>query len=157
MLNQVQLIGYIGNVPDLRLTREGKKVFTFSLATHKSWKTPEEEWQTHTEWHQVTLFKESLIPWAEENLTRGNLVFVQGELAYSKWEDTFKQNRRTSHILLAGPASRIIHLKHGKTEQTRMAETLASEHSLSTPQEEEAAIALPSHSTDLTFDKEAKQ
>lgn len=149
MLNHVQLIGYVGNSPESRLTREGKKVLTFSLATHKSWKKADEEWQTRTEWHQVTLFKENLIPWAEENLTRGSFVFVQGELSYSKWEDNFKQNRRTPHILLAGPASKILHFKQGNTEQEKMAETLASEDAPPTTQEEEDGMVLPLHSTDL--------
>ena len=59
-LNQVTLLGRIGNDPQIRGS-QAKPVTTFSLATSSSWKTDEfAEWQNRTEWHRITVFKPSL-------------------------------------------------------------------------------------------------
>ena len=59
-LNQVTLLGRIGQDPQIRGS-QAKPVTTFSLATNSSWKTDDySEWQTRTEWHRITVFKPSL-------------------------------------------------------------------------------------------------
>lgn len=146
MLNHVHLIGYVGSTPKVRLTREGTPVLNFSLATHRTTKTPEEEWKTYTTWHQISLFKENLIPWASETLRIGSLVVVYGELSYSKWEDSFKQRRRNAHILVAGPASKILHLKSGEEAQDKKDESPPPEvPSYYAPEEESLLTSSPSH------------
>ena len=58
-LNQVTLLGRIGNDPQIRGS-QAKPVTTFSLATNSSWKDEFAEWQNRTEWHRITVFKPSL-------------------------------------------------------------------------------------------------
>jgi len=145
MLNHIHLIGYVGNPPECRLTQDDKKILCFSLATHKSWQQQDESWQKQTQWHKVTVFKDILMAWAEEKLKRGSLIYVQGELAYSKWEDSFKQARITPHILLANPASKILLLKEAKTDPDPEADLRLSETLSSPPPEEEEPLILPPH------------
>jgi single stranded DNA-binding protein len=142
MLNHIHLVGYVGNPPEFHITQEGKKVLTFSLATYKSWQKEDGTWQKHIDWHRVTVFKKSLHSLVGDDLKRGSLVYVQGELAYSKRED-----RITPYILVANSASKILHLKDGKTEQERMVEELISEAQVFNPENEEEHMNLPHFSS----------
>ena len=48
-INKVILVGHVGNNPDIRFTKEGHLVASFSLATHELKK----EGNEHTEWHNI--------------------------------------------------------------------------------------------------------
>ena len=58
-LNKVQLIGNLGNDPDI--INEGK-IAKFSLATSESWKDKASgERKTKTEWHNIVVYNEGLV------------------------------------------------------------------------------------------------
>lgn len=101
MLNRVQLIGNLGNDPEIRVTRDGREFITFSIATNSSWKDSKGEWNTQTDWHQVTVFKEPLVGWVRDTLKKGTPVFIEGRLTYSKWEDNYDQSRVSSTIVVS--------------------------------------------------------
>jgi len=107
MLNKVILQGNIGRAPKIALTQEGKKMVTFSLATTQSWKDLTGEWQSTTDWHQVTIFRESTIGWAKDVLKRGDPVYVEGKLSYHRWTDNHGQQRSTTHVVIAGREGRV--------------------------------------------------
>ena len=52
--NKVQLIGNLGNDPEIITLDSGKKLAKFSLATNESYKDASGEKQTKTEWHNLT-------------------------------------------------------------------------------------------------------
>ena len=83
-LNQVTLLGRIGNDPQIRGS-QAKPVTTFSLATNSVWRTEEfSEWQTKTEWHRVTVFKPSLQDAVYNFLSKGSRVHVSGRIMYGE-------------------------------------------------------------------------
>jgi single-strand DNA-binding protein len=86
MLNQVTLIGNAGNDPEVRTLESGQKVARFSLATSKSHKDKEGNWQTNTQWHTVVCWG-YLAERAEEKVKKGRPVFVSGEINYRKYKD----------------------------------------------------------------------
>jgi len=51
--NKVQLIGNLGNDPEIITLESGKKLAKFSLATNESYKDANGEKQTKTDWHHV--------------------------------------------------------------------------------------------------------
>ena len=53
--NTVILIGNLGQQPELRETASGMAVCNFSVATNERQRKGE-EWTTHTEWHNITVF-----------------------------------------------------------------------------------------------------
>ena len=122
MLNRVTLQGNIGRVPSIALTQDGREVASFSMATTQNWKAcpregREPEWQSATDWHQITVFRESTIRWIKDILKRGDPVYVEGKLTYQQWTDKYGQPRRTSHVVVAGREGRVECFKPRTQEQ----------------------------------------
>jgi hypothetical protein len=55
-MNQLTIIGFIGQDADFHYTPNGAVVTTFSMATKESWNNDEGEWQSRTDWHRVVTF-----------------------------------------------------------------------------------------------------
>jgi single-strand DNA-binding protein len=51
--NKVQLIGNLGNDPEIITLESGKKLAKFSIATNESYKNAMGEKVTDTQWHNV--------------------------------------------------------------------------------------------------------
>ncbi|WP_284041122.1 single-stranded DNA-binding protein [Polaribacter sp. Z022] len=51
--NKVQLIGNLGNNPEIITLDSGKKLAKFSIATNESYKNAQGEKVTDTQWHHV--------------------------------------------------------------------------------------------------------
>ena len=117
MLNRVTLQGNIGRVPSIALTQDGREVGRFSMATTQNWKDESGEWQSATDWHQITVFRESTIRWIKDILKRGDPVCVEGKLTYQQWTDKYGQPRRTSHVVVAGREGRVECFKPRTQEQ----------------------------------------
>ena len=49
--NKIQLIGHLGNAPEIKNTESGKKLARFSIATNESYCNPKGEKITETTWH----------------------------------------------------------------------------------------------------------
>ena len=79
-INKVILIGHVGNLPSIRYTKKGVLVASFSLATHDTQNEKE-----HTEWHHVVSWG-ALGSFVEENIKKGQLLYVEGKLKTRKWE-----------------------------------------------------------------------
>ncbi len=84
--NKVQLIGNLGNAPEVRNTENGKKLVRFSLATNEQYKNAKGERVTETQWH-------NLIAWgkvadiAEKFLIKGTEVAIEGKLVSRNYMD----------------------------------------------------------------------
>lgn len=99
-LNKVQLIGNLGNDPDI--INEGK-IAKFSLATSESWndKTSGER-KTKTEWHNIVVYNEGLVGVVQQYVKKGSKVYVEGQLQTRKWEDKDGATRYTTEVVLQG-------------------------------------------------------
>ena len=84
--NKVQLIGNLGNAPEVRSTEGGKKLVRFSVATNESYRNAQGEKVTETQWH-------NLIAWgkvadiAEKFLLKGTEVAIEGKLINRNYMD----------------------------------------------------------------------
>ncbi|MCL5108039.1 MAG: single-stranded DNA-binding protein [Chloroflexi bacterium] len=81
-LNRAELIGRLGQDPEMRFTPEGQAVTKFSLATDRPVKAGA---QPETDWHQIVCWRK-LAEFAGQYLSKGRLVFVAGRLTYRSWE-----------------------------------------------------------------------
>ena len=98
-LNRVQLIGNLGQDPEVRATQAGKKIVTLSIATSESWKDKHTgERMQSTEWHRVVIFNEGLATIAEQYLIKGAKVLVEGKLVTNKWKDRDGNDRTTTEV-----------------------------------------------------------
>lgn len=86
MLNKAQLIGNLGSDPEVNIVNGGRAVATFSVATNRRWKDREGNKHEATDWHQVVCWGQRA-EFASKYLTKGRLVYVEGRLETSSWED----------------------------------------------------------------------
>ncbi|MEO8569625.1 MAG: single-stranded DNA-binding protein, partial [Ginsengibacter sp.] len=95
--NKVQLIGNLGNAPEVRNTESGKKLVRFSIATNESYRNAKGEKVTETQWH-------NLIAWgkvadiAEKYLAKGTEVAIEGKLMNNNYTDKDGNKRYNTEI-----------------------------------------------------------
>lgn len=97
-LNQVQLIGNLGNDPEVRYMPSGGAVANINIATTEKWKDKATgEPKEQTEWHRVVIFGK-LAEIAGEYLRKGSKVFIEGGLRTRKWTDQQGVERYTTEV-----------------------------------------------------------
>lgn len=94
------LIGNVGRAPDTRTSDRGTTLTRFSLATNRRWTDDRGERQEQTEWHQVVAFGR-LAELAGEIVAKGRLLYVEGRLHSSSWEDSESGQRHTRTEVIA--------------------------------------------------------
>lgn len=94
MYNRCQLMGNIGQDPELKQTQGGQTLLKFSLATSERWKDKSGQQQERTEWHNCVMWGERGEKLARF-LSKGQRIFVEGKIQYEKFEDR-DGNKRTS-------------------------------------------------------------
>ena len=100
-LNKATLIGNLGSDPEVRAMQNGGKVVTLSIATSESWKDERSgERRERTEWHRVVIFNEGLGRIAEQFLSKGAKIYVEGQLRTRKWQDQSGADRYSTEIQL---------------------------------------------------------
>lgn len=98
MLNQAQIIGYLGKDPEMRYTASGDAIANFSVATTEKWKDKATgEQKESTEWHKITFFgKPAEI--IEQYVKKATLIYVSGKLTTRKWTDKEGVERYSTDI-----------------------------------------------------------
>ena len=97
-VNKVTLLGNLGQDPDYRVSQGGKGVCRLRVATTSSWKDKENQWHDDTEWHNVVLFG-PVAERAKEYLQKGSLVYLEGSLRTSKWQDKSGNDRYSTEVI----------------------------------------------------------
>lgn len=77
-LNQVQLIGNLTKDPELKQTKSGNSVVTFTIATSRSVKNGE-TWDEETDFHNVIIWGK-LAETVQQYVSKGQKLFVTGRL-----------------------------------------------------------------------------
>ena len=98
-LNKVQLIGNLGNDPEVRYTQSGTAVCNFSLATNSVWKDKRGEKQTSVTWHRCVAWGKT----AEnigQYLEKGRQAYVEGRLENREWTDKDDIKRYTMEVVV---------------------------------------------------------
>ena len=96
--NKVQLMGHVGNTPEIMNLESGKKLAKFSIATNESYKNSKGEKVTDTQWHHVVAWGKvaSLI---EDHVPKGKEVGIEGKLTNRSYEDKDGIKRYITEII----------------------------------------------------------
>ena len=97
-LNKVQIIGRLGQDPEVRYTQAGKCVASMSVAVSEKWNDQQGQQQERTEWFNVSLFGR-LGEIAGEYLKKGALVYIEGKQRTEKWTDNNNQDRYSVKLI----------------------------------------------------------
>ena len=84
--NKVQLIGNLGNNPEIKTLDGGKKVARFSIATNESYRNAKGEKVTETQWHNLVAWGK-VAEIAEKYLNKGSEVAIEGKLTNRNYND----------------------------------------------------------------------
>ena len=84
--NKVQLIGHLGNNPEIISLENGKKIAKFSLATNDSYKNAQGEKVTNTEWHNLVAWNKTA-EIIENYLEKGKEIAIEGKLTTRSYDD----------------------------------------------------------------------
>lgn len=96
--NKVQLIGNLGQDPEIVNLNDGKQLAKFSIATTDRYTNKKGEQVTDTQWHRVVAFNgtASII---SQYVKKGNKIGVEGKLVTRQWEDKEGQKRYTTEVV----------------------------------------------------------
>jgi single-strand DNA-binding protein len=95
--NKVQLIGNLGNAPEVKNTESGKKLARFSMATNETYRGRTGEKITETTWHNVVAWGK-VADIAEKFLTKGKEVAIEGKLINRSYTDANGIKRYVTEI-----------------------------------------------------------
>jgi single-strand DNA-binding protein len=84
--NKVQLIGNLGNAPEIKTLDSGKKMARFSIATNESYRNQKGEKITDTEWHLLVAWGK-VADLAEQYLQKGSEIAIEGKLTHRDYTD----------------------------------------------------------------------
>ncbi|MCB9360207.1 MAG: single-stranded DNA-binding protein [Flavobacteriales bacterium] len=97
--NKVQLIGNLGNTPEIIKLESGKKLAKISLATNESYKNNKGETVKDTQWHNCVAWGKTA-EIIEKYLQKGNEVAIEGKLTNRSYEDKNGDKRYITEIVI---------------------------------------------------------
>ncbi|MCK0160932.1 single-stranded DNA-binding protein [Allomuricauda sp. F6463D] len=95
--NKVQLIGNLGNDPEIITLENGSKLAKFSIATNESYKNANGEKVTDTQWHNIVAWGK-LAEITENFLSKGKEVAIEGRLTNRSYENNDGEKRYITEI-----------------------------------------------------------
>ena len=96
--NKVQLIGHVGNAPEIMNLESGKKLAKFSIATNETYKNSKGEKVTDTQWHNIVAWGK-LAGLVESYASKGKEVGIEGKLTTRSYEDKEGVKRYITEIV----------------------------------------------------------
>lgn len=83
--NRVQLIGHVGQDPEIVNLESGTKLAKFSIATNTYHKNAQGEKVEETQWHQIVVWGK-IAEIAEKYVSKGKEVGVEGSLSNHSYD-----------------------------------------------------------------------
>ena len=86
MKNTVQLIGHVGQDPEVKSLEGGKKLANISIATNEVYYKENGDKVEKTEWHRVTAWGKTA-EIIEKYVTKGKEIAIAGKLTHRSYDD----------------------------------------------------------------------
>jgi single-strand DNA-binding protein len=99
MKNTVQLIGNVGNDPEIKTFDGGKKLANLTIATNDSYKNDKGEKVETTEWHRVAAWG-ATADIIEKYVTKGLQIAVEGKLTHRSYDDKNGEKRYITEVVV---------------------------------------------------------
>ena len=99
MKNRVQLIGNVGNDPEIKTLESGKKLVHLTIATNDHYKNDKGERVEQTEWHRVTAWGK-VAQIIEKYVVKGKEVAIEGKLTHRSYDDKNGEKRFITEVVV---------------------------------------------------------
>ncbi len=97
--NRVQLIGHLGQNPEVKEIKDGKKVARFSIATTDAYRDKDGNTVKDTQWHNLVAWNGNATL-AEKYLEKGKEVAIEGKLTSRSYEDKEGNKKYVTEIVV---------------------------------------------------------
>ena len=97
--NQVQLIGNLGQKPEIKTFGDNQKVANFSIATSDYYVDNKGERKQETQWHRVVVFGKQ-VETVEKYLDKGMQIALTGKLKYNEYNDKDGNKKYSTDIVV---------------------------------------------------------
>ena len=97
--NKVQLIGNLGNDPDVKQLESGKTMAKFSIATTDRYYNQDGEKVENTQWHNLVAWGKTA-ELAEKYLKKGSEIAVEGKLNSRSYENKEGQKKYITEVII---------------------------------------------------------
>lgn len=81
-INNVTIIGNIGTVSDIHVTKNGTKFVNLTIATTETYYSTNNEKKSDTQWHNVVVWNN--MSELQKMIGKGDLLYVEGRLNHRK-------------------------------------------------------------------------
>lgn len=98
--NQVQLIGHVGQDPEIKSFEGEKKLASLSIATKDSYKNDKGEKVEETQWHRISAWGKTA-EIIEKYVTKGKEIAVQGKLTHRSYDDKNGDKKYVTEVVVS--------------------------------------------------------
>ena len=97
--NRVQLIGNVGNDPEVKTFEGGKKVANLTIATNESYRNEKGEKVEQTEWHRIVAWGKTA-EIIEKYVSKGKEIAIDGKLTHRSYDDKNGEKRFITEVVV---------------------------------------------------------
>ena len=97
--NRVQLIGNVGNDPEVKTFEGGKKVANLTIATKESYRNEKGEKVEQTEWHRIVAWGKTA-EIIEKYVSKGKEIAIDGKLTHRSYDDKNGEKRFITEVVV---------------------------------------------------------
>ncbi|MHC0444544.1 single-stranded DNA-binding protein [Flavobacterium sp. 3-218] len=98
MKNRVQLIGNVGNDPEVKTLDNGRKLAHITIATKDYYKNDKGERVEQTEWHRITAWGKTA-EIIEKFVVKGKEIGIEGKLTHRSYDDKNGEKRYITEVV----------------------------------------------------------
>jgi single-strand DNA-binding protein len=98
MRNKVQLIGHVGQEPEIKTFDGEKKVANITIATNDYYTNDKGEKVEQTEWHRVAAWGK-LAEIIEKYVDKGKEIAIEGKLTHRSYDDKDGNKRYVTEVV----------------------------------------------------------
>ncbi|MDP5198271.1 single-stranded DNA-binding protein [Flavobacterium sp. DG2-3] len=98
MKNRVQLIGNVGNDPEVKTLENGRKLAHITIATKDYYKNDKGERVEQTEWHRITAWGKTA-EIIEKFVVKGKEIGIEGKLTNRSYDDKNGEKRYITEVV----------------------------------------------------------
>lgn len=97
--NKVQLIGNVGQDPEIKIIEGGKKLAKLVLATNEVFYNEKGDKVTDTQWHNVSAWGKTA-DIIEKYVSKGKEIGIEGKLTHRSYEDKDGNKRYFTEVVV---------------------------------------------------------
>ena len=97
-MNSVQVMGNLARDPQIRATKTGRAVASFSIAVNRNYTTPQGEQRELTDWINIVAWG-NLAEAVGNQLKKGNRVFVEGRYSTRFYDTPDGQRKYVTEVV----------------------------------------------------------